>query len=600
MTPVEVTADDEPGRAARAINELARSLNIREEENARLTSELTASLREEANTSQRLAASNIELQQEIAERVQAEQAVRDSEQYLRRLVDAMPVGVAWSNHEGMVEYVNDYIVARSGYGRQEFTTTQEWLRRIFPDPDYHDRIVELRRAAIEAAGEGDEASSYEARAVSKDGTVRHLLFKHQVTQQRNLMIIVDITERELFQEQLIKTQKLESLGVLAGGIAHNFNNILTGVLGYISFARMFLDQSHKSFQALEHAEVAGRRAAGMASQLLAFARGGAPVKRPVSLARLVKECLAISLNGKNSHGLADIPEDIHAVIGDEGQLSQAFNNLILNASEAMPLGGAVTVKAENIALKVGKGASGPATFVRITVSDQGDGIPDSIIHKIFDPYFTTKPTGTGLGLASVYSIIQKHGGLISADSGPDRGAVFTVTLPSTGKTPQIEDEPVRVLTPGGGRQARVLVMDDEELVRDFARDSLEFLGYRVSVCVNGDEAVELYRSARTGNDPYFAAILDLTVSEGMGGVEASQRILALDQDARLIVCSGYNFDPIMSMYRQHGFRSAICKPYKADQLDRELERLRNEQLEEPVNIRPGIEQKILASGVARW
>jgi two-component system, cell cycle sensor histidine kinase and response regulator CckA len=570
-TMIKVESDDEPGRAALAINALACTLREREEENSRLNQKLMDAVQVEARTGEKLAAMNLVLRQEVSERAQAEQAVRNSEQLLRKLMDAMPVGVVWSAPGGMIEYVNNFVVERFGYDRDEFATVIEWFEHIFPDPDYRKRITELRREAVTWAGNDAETPSFDARVTCKDGTVRHVLFKYQAFFERRMVIMVDITERELFQEQLIKTQKLESLGVLAGGVAHNFNNILTGVIGYISFARKFLDESHKSHVALGYAEKASHRAAAMANQLLTFARGGAPVKRPVSVARLVEESLLLSLNGTNVRSVVDIPASVHAIEVDEGQLSQAFNNIIINAVQAMPAGGTITVRAENVIMSSSKCATTPKSeFVRISFSDQGEGIPKSILSKIFDPYFTTKPTGTGLGLASVHSIIQKHGGVISLDSEPGKGTTFTICLPCTGETPEVSDTISRKLTPGGQGCGRILVMDDEEVIREFARESLEFLGYQVTTCANGEDAVNGYRVAYEAGEPFFSVILDLTVPDGMGGVEAAQQILAFDPSAKLIVSSGYSYDPIMTGYRQYGFCAAVNKPYKVDQLDQEL------------------------------
>jgi len=573
---IPVDSDDEPGRAARAINALARTLSEREEDNARLNQELKAALLEEARSGEELAAMNAALRQEILDRILAEEAVRNNEQFLRSLMDAMPVGVALASAGGTVEYVNDFIIEKVGYGRDEFVTADAWYEHIFPDAEYRLQIAELRREALLRAGRGKEIPTYEARVTCKDGTVRHVLFKHRLSQGRNLTIFVDITERELFQEQMIKTQKLESLGVLAGGIAHNFNNVLTGVMGYISFARMFLDETHKSSVALGHAENASRRAADMATQLLTFARGGDPLKRPIQTARLVQESLSISLNGTNVRRVVEIPASVHAIMGDEGQLSQAFNNIIINASQAMPSGGTLTIVAENITIP-GKGSADvpEPDFVKLSFSDQGEGIPDSIKHKIFDPYFTTKATGTGLGLASVHSIIQKHGGLITVDSEQGRGTTFTICLPSSGKTMPESDDIVRRLEPGGQLLGKILVMDDEAMIREFASESLEFLGYRTSVCSRGEDAVELYRAAREANEPFLAVILDLTVPDGMGGAEAARLILDFDPSAKLIVSSGYSYDPIMAGYRQYGFCAAVTKPYKVHQLNQELALLKS-------------------------
>ena len=285
----------------------------------------------------------------------------------------------------------------------------------------------------------------------------------------------------------------------------------------------------------------------------------------------MQESLSISLNGTNVRRVVEIPASVHAIMGDEGQLSQAFNNIIINASQAMPTGGTLTVRAENITMPGRGRADAPAVnCVKISFRDQGEGIPDSIKHKIFDPYFTTKSTGTGLGLASVHSIIQKHGGLITVDSEQGRGTTFTICLPSTGEIMSESDDIVRRLEPGGQLLGKILVMDDEAMIRDFASESLEFLGYRVSVCSRGEEAVELYRAAHGAGEPFVVVILDLTVPDGMGGAEAARLILDFDPSAKLIVSSGYSYDPIVSDFRQYGFCAAVTKPYKIHQLSQEL------------------------------
>lgn len=572
--------NDEPGRAAAAVNELADALRMRADENRRLTRKLVETVRTERATKEELAAINVALEREVAVRTQAEQSLRESENNLRTLMDMMPVGVSWSLPDGTVEYVNDFIVQGAGYERHRFATADEWYEQVFPDPAYRAHIAEQRHEALACAAAGVEIPTYEARVTCRDGSVRHVLFRHQICMGRNVAIMVDITERELFLEQMVKTQKLESLGVLAGGIAHNFNNVLTGVMGYISFARMFLDPSHKSHDALGHAEDATRRAAGLANQLLTFARGGEPVKRPISVARILNESLSLVLNGSMVRRVVELPDDLHAIMADEGQISQAFNNIIINAVQAMPRGGDLTVRAENVSMSRGRRAGAPEEpFVRISFIDQGEGIPNEILPKIFDPYFTTKPTGTGLGLASVHSIVCRHGGMVTVNSEIGAGSSFTVMLPAVNEQPLVDVHVSRTLAPGGTGNGRILVMDDEEVIREFARESLTFLGYRVTCCVDGQEALTTYCAASEANDPFFAAILDLTVPDGMGVEETARRILEFDPSARLIVSSGYSYDPIMAGYREHGFCAAVTKPYKVDQLGQELSFLKNSSRE---------------------
>ena len=369
----------------------------------------------------------------------------------------------------------------------------------------------------------------------------------------------------------IKSQKLESLGVLAGGIAHNFNNILTGVLGYISFSLKFLDESHKSFKLLQEAEKATWRAAGMAKQLLTFARGGAPVKKVVSVRRLIDESVSLAFAGTIVQSRVEIPSFLHSVYVDEGQISQVFNNLFVNAIQAMPSGGTLTIRAENGTMVSDKdGCCQPENCVRLYFEDEGCGIPEENLQKIFDPYFSTKPSGSGLGLASVHSIVYKHGGQITVQSEVGKGTVFTICLPSAGAVLSPVDEGMVQLPSGGQASGSILVMDDEKVILSLVKETLEFQGYQVTTCVNGEEAIALYRAASESNEPFKAVILDLTIPSGMGGVEAARLILAIDPEAMLIVSSGYSYDPVMAEYKDYGFCAAVTKPYKADELCREL------------------------------
>ena len=423
---INVVSNDEPGKAALAINQLADSLQQRDEENIKLH--------------QYLLETNNSLEKQIDERILAEQEVRESEQNLKILLDIMPVGVAWTNQEGHIEYLNNFFVEHFGYSREEIRTEEDWYSLAYPDPAYHDQITEVRRSALEAGlKDCNYTPMFEARVTCKDGTtIRQVITKLTMSKKRIIIILIDITDREILQEQIIKAQKLESIGILAGGIAHNFNNALTGVLGFISLASSNLDATHKSHQLLQHAERATKRAAGMAKQLLTFARGGAPFKKPVSALKLVKEATALVLNGTKVRVLIQIPDSIHSVMADENQLSQVFSNLTINAVQAMPNGGTLTIGAENITLEQSSALSAQqTTYVRLTFTDEGHGIAATDLNKIFDPYFTTKPSNTGLGLASTHSIISKHGGQISVVSTINQGTTFTLLLPSNGLVPAL-------------------------------------------------------------------------------------------------------------------------------------------------------------------
>jgi two-component system, cell cycle sensor histidine kinase and response regulator CckA len=560
---IPIVSGDEPGRVAGAINALAETLQQRDQENLDLTEELLTSFKTEVRAREELISVNRSLKQENLERLQAEQAARQSEQTLKTLMDIMPVGVVLARQDGSVEYVNQFLVDSFGYGREEIATLDAWFSKMKVQREV---LTRSRDAA------GPDAKPYDARVTCKGGPVRHVLLSSQIQGERTILLVIDITDRELIQEQLNKVQKLESLGVLAGGIAHNFNNALTGVLGFISLSRCTLDTSHGAHRYLQLAEKASLRAAGMAKQLLTFAKGGAPVKRSIPLAKLVDEVMSLTLNGSNVRCDVELPAELPPVRADEGQMVQALSNIVINAMQAMPGGGVITVRAHTEAGSPPDAGHDGVSYVCLSITDQGHGIAAENLPKIFDPYFSTKET-TGLGLASVHSIVYRHGGHVSVSSQVGRGTTFTISLPAAkGALPGADDRgsDSRQCAPGGA----VLVMDDDPGIRELSAKMLGFLGYQSIACADGREAVELYRSRREGGEPFRAAILDLTVPGGMGGVEAAREILACDPQANLIVSSGYSYDPVMAQYRKYGFCGAVGKPYRADELSQELGMLR--------------------------
>ncbi|MBU5638966.1 PAS domain S-box protein [Geomonas sp. Red69] len=387
----------------------------------------------------------------------------------------------------------------------------------------------------------------------------------------------DVTEHKKHQQEQLKIEKLESLGLLAGGIAHDFNNILTGVMGNISFAQMFLDPSHKACKPLEEAEKASLRATELAHQLLTFARGGEPIRKIISLQHIVNESVELVLSGSNVKGFIDIPDTTHAVDADEGQLSQVLHNILINASQAMPGGGTLTISAQNETIAGSNTLSlPPGSYVRLSITDQGCGMPEDVMAKVFDPYFTTKSAGNGLGLASAYSIIARHGGHIGVESVVAQGTTFTIHLPSIGETYSSHNAETaaksRAEQHNGGS---ILVMDDEAMIRAFAERMLSELGYQVTTCSDGAEAITLYKKALQSGSAFTAVIMDLTIPGGMGGKDAAQQILAVDAAANLIVSSGYSNDPIMADYQAYGFSAAVAKPYRINDLGQILISLLN-------------------------
>ncbi|MGO9567220.1 MAG: ATP-binding protein [Desulfomonilaceae bacterium] len=378
----------------------------------------------------------------------------------------------------------------------------------------------------------------------------------------------DISEKKRMEEEILKAQKLESLGVLAGGIAHDFNNLLTAMLGNIGLGKANSNLSESSIQRFEAAVKAGRRAQDLTHQLLTFSKGGAPVKSPSSISELLRDCASFAVQGSSVRCELHVPENLWSAEIDEGQISQVVNNLVINALQAMPRGGSVLIRAKNVyvgndqrlRLKEGK-------YVRVSIADHGEGISPANMPKIFDPYFTTKETGTGLGLATSYSIIKKHGGLLSVKSKVGVGTMFYFFLPAA-VTKSVSTE-VTLIEAVKGR-GRILIMDDEEMIREMAGELVRELGYDVALATDGMEAVDIYKSALHEGRRFDAVILDLTVPGGMGGTQTLAKLSQIDPDVKAIVSSGYYGDSIMSDYAARGFKAVLPKPYDISRLSQVL------------------------------
>ncbi len=390
----------------------------------------------------------------------------------------------------------------------------------------------------------------------------------------NVRLKREIAEREKVEGDLLRAQKLESLGILAGGIAHDFNNLLASVMGNVSLAKMDIPPADRAHRHLAEAEHASLRARDLTQQLLTFSKGGTPVKTVASIAALIRESAGFALRGSRVRHELQLPEDLWTIEADEVQMTQVINNLLINADQAMPEGGVITVRGENIVLdaqavpplEAGK-------YVLVTIADRGTGIPKEHLAKVFDPYFTTKQRGSGLGLAVTYSIINKHGGHITLESALGKGTTFRIYLPATKKKPiPARTEAESIMT----GQGRVLVMDDEEAIRRTMRDILVRLGYEVTFAQDGAEAIELYRNALgQRGTPFDAVIMDLTIAGGMGGKDAVKKLIEIDPNVKAIVSSGYSKDPVMAEYRQFGFSGVIAKPFRIKDLSEAVHRVIN-------------------------
>ena len=381
-------------------------------------------------------------------------------------------------------------------------------------------------------------------------------------------IFRDVTERKRMEEELLNIQKFESMGVFAGGIAHDLNNLLTGVMGNISLARGSTNLVDKD-ERLAEAERESMRIRGLTQQLLTFSKGGTPILSTTAVGGLLRDSTTFALRGSNVRCEFAIPDDLWAVEIDEGQINQVVNNLMINAKQAMPEGGAISVRCENIVLDSGRSLPLDAgAYIKISVADQGIGITPEHLQKIFDPFFTTKQEGSGLGLATSYSIIQKHNGHISVESQIGVGTAFHIYLPASPKQAAVVKEKVeKQLTRGEGK---VLVMDDEEHLRNLANGVLGSLGYKVTTATDGEETIELYEAAMGAGDPFDAVIMDLTIPGGMGGKDAIKKLAKIDPGVKAIVSSGYSTDPVMTDFREYGFSGVIAKPYRISELSEVL------------------------------
>ncbi len=383
-----------------------------------------------------------------------------------------------------------------------------------------------------------------------------------------VLALRDVTERNRFEIEMIRASKLESVGLFAGGIAHDFNNLLSVILGNLTLALLDEKTAAAGGRWLREAERGTVRARELTQQLLTFARGGEPVRSAISLGELVREAAEFALHGANVRCEFDLAPDAQPADADKGQIGQVVQNLVINATQAMPDGGTIRLSLCNEQLSAG--AVPPLAagdYVRLVIADAGCGIAPENLPRVFEPFFTTKEHGTGLGLATVYSIVQKHQGHITVDSEPGRGTAFRIWLPAARTAPV---EPPATATPFGPLRGRVLFMDDEEPIRAMTRSLLERLGLEVALAHDGEEAVRQFAAARATGQPFDVVIVDLTVPGGKGGAMAMTDILQIDPAARGIVSSGYSSDPIMADFAAHGFRGSVPKPYKVADFARTL------------------------------
>lgn len=498
----------------------------------------------------------------------AEMKLRQSEQRFREMAELLPEIVYEMGLNGKLTYINRRALDVSGYTQEDFESGFEAVDILVPE----DR--ERARGNVFKILTGRSETAHEYTVLRKDGSTFPALARSApiIRDGRPVGvrgIIFNISERKRLEDERQRAEKLSAVGVLAGGIAHDFNNILTSVLGNLSLAEVASGDEATLERQLGGATRACLRARDLTQQLLTFAKGGAPVRQAQTIADLVKETATFALRGSNSLCVFAADEDLWPAEIDAGQISQVVNNLAINAKQAMPEGGTFRIELENVVVKDGHGLPLPeGRYVRMALSDKGTGIPKDVLVRVFDPYFTTKEQGSGLGLAVTHSIVQNHDGCIGVTSQEGEGTTFTIHLPATDKP--VHEEPKR--KSGIARLGhRILLMDDDAQIRDVAERMLAVLGCEVASAADGETAVALYRGARDEGRPFDLAIMDLTVPGKMGAKEALDRIREVDPEARVIVSSGYSQDPVMSRYLECGFVARIRKPYDLPDLKKAIE-----------------------------
>ncbi len=516
---------------------------------------------------------------DITARKRAEEQLRQSEQHanetknlLKLVLDTIPVRLFWKDLNLTYMGCNLLFAQDAGY-----EVPEELIGLDDYAMGWKEQADAYRRDDREVITSGQPKLHYEEVQTTPDGKQIWLSTSKVPLRDDEGKIIgilgsyEDITHQKRAEEELIKAQKIESLGVISGGIAHDFNNILMVMLGNISLAKMLLPPTEQAYAYLHLAEEASQKAKDLALQFLTFSQEDKPVKKVLSAANLIKSYGRLALSGAKSICEYNIPNDLWNIEADDAQMGQVLTNLLINADQSMEEGGTIRIDCENAVVREDLKLPLPnGNYLKIRIQDQGIGIPHEYLDKIFDPYFTTKETGRGLGLTATYSIVKKHKGHIAVESAMGAGTTFTLYLPASLVPVAHPKKEEAEVTYGNGK---ILVLDDDELLLRVVGTMLEALGYEAEFALDGEECVLKYKEARQAGQPFDAVIMDLIVPGGMGGREAMQRLLEIDPHTKGIVTSGYSNNSILTDFSSYGFSGVIAKPYRFSALSKQLQQI---------------------------
>ena len=505
---------------------------------------------------------------DITDRKMAEESLIEEKEKLRITLQSIGDGVIATDTNGWIVVINETAQQLTGYTLSEaqgkalseiFVIVHELSGKPLDNPVEKvlqtQQIYELSNHTMLIAKNGERHIITDSAAPIKDAAGRILGV---------VLVFRDMTEKMRLIETVQRTQRLESLGQLAAGLAHDFNNILEGVMGYIGLASTYIKDNNVS-ELLAEALKSVQRAKGLTGQLLTFAKGGAPIKKVQSVIPLLKDTVKFALSGSNVKAEFNCDEDLFNVEFDYNQIAQVIENIVINSVHAMPMGGIITVGVHNVTFAMNEHPLLPAgKYIKIAIADKGIGIPKEILPKIFDPFFTTKSKGHGLGLATGYSIIARHNGTIEVDSIQGKGTTFYIYLPATQQKVEMEEKNTtyeKKLTGG-----KILVLDDDEMMQKLMISFLEHLGFEAMAVEDGQSAVDLFLHEKEKGVPFHALIFDLTVKGGMGGAEAIQLIRQHDTDVPAFVMSGYHDDPVLANPEEYGFNDGLTKPFTIEEL----------------------------------